>query len=90
MEAALRSIAEATLWMDWWTFTMRSLALKSTDDGRLVCWLLLAGAGCQLLVGKMASTLWPTSSLSEGMWFSPKLKTQCHLSHSWTSEILRF
>ena len=37
---------------------MRSLALKSTDDGSLVRRLSLAGARCQLLVAKMASTLW--------------------------------
>ena len=48
----------ATLSMNWWTFAIQSLALKSTDDGRLVCRLSLAGARCQLLVAKTASTLW--------------------------------
>ena len=28
MEAAIRSIIEATSWMDWWTFAMKSLALN--------------------------------------------------------------
>ena len=68
MEAAPRSIVEATSWMDWWTFAMRSLALKSTNDGRLVRRLSLAGARCQLLVAKTASTLWANISLRAGMW----------------------
>ena len=58
MEAALCSIVEATSWMDWWTFAMRSLALKFTNDGRLVRCLTLAGTRCQLLIAKTASTLW--------------------------------
>ena len=58
MEAALRSTVEATSWMDWWTFAMIFLALKPTDDARLVRRLLLAGARCQLLVAKTTSTLW--------------------------------
>ena len=57
MEAALCSVVEATLWMDWWTYAMKSLSLKFTDDACLVCCLSLAGAGCQLLVAKTASTL---------------------------------
>ena len=36
MEAALRSIVEATSWMDWWTYAMKSLSLRSTDDTSLV------------------------------------------------------
>ena len=55
MEAAARSIVEATSWRDWWTYAMRSLVLKSTDDGRLICSVSLAGARCQLLVVKTAS-----------------------------------
>ena len=58
MEAALKSIVEATSWMDWWTYAMKSLALKSTTDSLLVCHLSLAGTICQLLVAKTASTLW--------------------------------
>ena len=58
MEATLKSIVEATLWMDWCTFAMKSLSLKSTKDAHLVCRLSLAGAKCQLLVTKMALTLW--------------------------------
>ena len=57
MEAAARSIMEATFWMEWWIFAMRSLALKSTDDSCLVRRLSLASARCQLLVAKTASTL---------------------------------
>ena len=44
--ATARFIIEATSWMDWWTYAMRSLALKSTSDGRLVCRVSLAGARC--------------------------------------------
>ena len=58
MEAALKSIVEATSLMDWWTYVMKSLALKSTTDAYLVRRLSLAGARCQLLVTKTASTLW--------------------------------
>ena len=58
IEAALKSIVEATSRMDWWTFVMKSLSLKSTKDARLVCRLSLAWARCQLIVAKMASTLW--------------------------------
>ena len=65
MEAALQSIMEATMWMDWWTFAMKSLALKSTDDARLVHRWLLAGARCHLLVAKMASTLWANVILKQ-------------------------
>ena len=58
MEAALHSNVEDTSWMVWWTFAMRPLALKSTDDGRLVHRLSLAGARYQLLIAKTALTLW--------------------------------
>ena len=37
---------------------MKSSLLKSTDDVHLVRHLSLAGARCQLLVAKTASTLW--------------------------------
>ena len=58
MEAVARSIVEATSWMDWWTCALRSLAMKSIDDGWLVLRMSLAGARCQFLVAKTASTLW--------------------------------
>ena len=54
----MRSIVEATSWMDWWTFSVKSLALKSSSDARLVHRLSLAGGRCQLLVAKIASALW--------------------------------
>ena len=56
--AAKWSIVEATFWMDWWTFALKSLALKFSSDACLVCRLNLAGTRCQLFVVKMASTLW--------------------------------
>ena len=58
MELALKSNVEATSWMDWWTFAMKSLLLKSAKDTRLVRRLSLDGARCQLLVAKTSSTLW--------------------------------
>ena len=58
MEAALRSIVGATSWMDWWTLTMKSLALKSTNDARFVRRRSLAGTRCQLLVAKTPLTFW--------------------------------
>ena len=65
MEATLRSIVEATSWMDWWTLSLKSMAFKSSSDARLVCRLSLAGARCQLLVAKMASTLWANLVLKQ-------------------------
>ena len=38
---------EATSWMDWWIFVMKSLLLKSTKDVRLVRRLSLVRARCQ-------------------------------------------
>ena len=58
METALKSFMEATSWIDWWTFVIKSLSLKSAKDTCLVRRLSLAGARCQLLVAKTASTLW--------------------------------
>ena len=46
MEAAMRSIVEAT---SWWSFVMKSLVLKSSSNASLICHLSLAGARCQLL-----------------------------------------
>ena len=60
MEAALQSIIEATSWMDWWTFAMKSLALQSTKDSRLVRHLIVAGARCQLLVARLHLPFGPT------------------------------
>ena len=53
----MRSIVEATSWMDWWTFTMKSLVFKSSSNAHLIRCLSLAGGRCQLLVAKTASTL---------------------------------
>ena len=58
MKAAMQSIVEATSWMDWWTFSLKSPVLQSSSDARLVRHLSLAGARCQLLVAKTASTPW--------------------------------
>ena len=32
LEAAVQSIIEACSWMDWWTFAMESMALKSSSE----------------------------------------------------------
>ena len=61
MEAAMQSIAEATSWMDWWTFTIKSLALQSSSDTCLISYLSLAGTRYQLLVAKTALT--PSANL---------------------------
>ena len=58
MEAALKSTVEATSWMDWWTFGMKSLLLNFSKDTRLVHRLSLADVRYQLLVAKTALTLW--------------------------------
>ena len=58
LEAVVWSIIEATSWMDWSTFTIKSMALKSSHVSRFVQWLCLAGAWYQLLVDKAASTVW--------------------------------
>ena len=68
MEAALRSIIEATSWMDWWIFAVKSLALKSTDDARLVRRLSLAGP-LPASSREDTSTLWVNVILSAGMLF---------------------
>ena len=57
MEATLRSVVKETSWIDWWTYAMKFLSLKSTDDTCLVCILFLAGVRCQL-IAKTSSTLW--------------------------------
>ena len=48
-------------WLNWWTYVMKFLSLKSTDDTRLVRRLFLASIRCQL-IAKTASTLWASSS----------------------------
>ena len=58
LEAAVRSIFEATSWVDWWTFMVKSMALRSSQEVRLIKWQCVAGARCQLLVAKIASTVW--------------------------------
>ena len=58
LKAAVQSIIEATSWMDWWTFTVKSMALKSAQEVQLIKQLCIAGADCQMLVAKTASTVW--------------------------------
>ena len=86
MEAALHSIVEATPWMDWWTFALWPLVLKSTDDGRVVvCLWLVPGTSSSLL--RRPQLCWLMSSLRGGVWSLLRLRTLCPLSPSWTSEI---
>ena len=70
----MQLIVEATSWMDKWTFAMKSLALKSTNDAHLVLRLSLAGARCKLLVAKTASTLWVSPVLKRRDAVLAKLK----------------
>ena len=58
LEAAVWSIIKATPWMDWWTFAMKSMAVKSSSEARFIKRLSLPGARCQLLVAKTASMVW--------------------------------
>ena len=43
LETAVQPIIKATSWMDWWTFAMKALALKSFSEVRLIKQLSLAG-----------------------------------------------
>ena len=52
VEATVHSIVEATSWMDWWTFAMKSLSFWPSSDNRFVHCLSLAAARCQLLVAE--------------------------------------
>ena len=52
--------------MDRWAYKMKSISLKSTNAACLVRHLSLAGARCQLLVAKAASSLWINVILKQG------------------------
>ena len=58
LEVASRSIVETTSWMDWWTFSAKSMALWTSEEVRMLKQLFMAGARCQLLVVKTAFTMW--------------------------------
>ena len=58
VEAAVRSIIEASSWLNWWTFTVKSMALRFSQEVRMLKQLCIAGARCQLLVEKTVSTVW--------------------------------
>ena len=50
LEAAVRSFVEATSWIDWWTFTAKSMALQSFQEVRMLkplfsCWCEVPAAG---------------------------------------------
>ena len=64
VEAAMRSIVEATSWMDWWMFSMKFLAHKSYGGACLIRCLSLAGTRCQILLPKTDSTLWASRLLN--------------------------
>ena len=57
-EAAAQFIVETTFWRDWWTFAAKSMISRSSNEVRLLKQLFVAGARCQLLVAKMASSVW--------------------------------
>ena len=57
-EAAARSVVEVTSWMDWWMFAAKSMALRGSEDTKMLMRLFVADACCQLLVANTVSTLW--------------------------------
>ena len=57
LEAAAFTVEETTSWMDWWTFAAKSMALRGSEDSKMLKCLFVAGARCHVLVAKTASTL---------------------------------
>ena len=49
-----------------WVFTVKSMALCSTQEVQMIKWLCMAGARCQLLVAKTTSTVWANLILKRG------------------------
>ena len=62
LETTTRTVVEATLWMDWWTCSATSLALRDMSKDTKAQRLLVEGT-CQILVAKTASTVWANLSL---------------------------
>ena len=58
LEPTTRTIIEAVSWMDWWTYSDKFHALHGLFESKKLKHLFVAGARCQLLVAKMASTMW--------------------------------
>ena len=58
LEAAARTLLEATSWMNWWTYAAKSLALRDRFDMAKIKRFFIAGARCQVQVTKTASTIW--------------------------------
>ena len=58
LEAAVRTIVEATSWMGWWTYSAKSLTLMDSLEAMNVKHLFVPGTFWQLLVTQMASTVW--------------------------------
>ena len=87
MEAAVCLIVKATSWMDCWSFALKSLALRSSGDSRLLSCLSLAGG-----------SWWPRRPLPCGLILSlscvmqswRRWRTLSPLSPSWTSSMLGF
>ena len=66
LEAAARTIIEATLWIDWWIYSAKYLALLDSLEAKKLKHLFVVGARCQLLVVKMSSTKWANLLLKRG------------------------
>ena len=49
LEATARTIMEATSWMDWWTYSAKSLALSDSSEVKKVKHHFVASTHCQLL-----------------------------------------
>ena len=56
LEAAVMTLLEVTSGMDWWTYAVKSLALYDKSNTAKVNCFFAAGARCQLLLAKSAST----------------------------------
>ena len=76
----MQPIVEATSWMDWWIFAMKSQVLQSSSDISLS----LAGTRCQFLVAKTVSTLWANLVLKRRDAVLAKVKTPSSSSPSRT------
>ena len=53
LEIAVRTLLEATSWMDWWYHAAKSLAMPVTSVGAKMKQLFVAGAKTQLLVERL-------------------------------------
>ena len=63
LEVAVRTLLDVTCWMDWWFYTVNSLAMHGTSERAEVQHLFVIIARTQLLVVKIATAVWANSVL---------------------------